>query len=160
MKYDRDDLIAGINQAVRVSGNTNILLVNAIAQHVGLSGIEFECCSVLQDEGPMTSGALARRCGITSGGLTGLVDRLEKGGYAHRQADPADRRRVVVSAVPNKDAERKIIELYQPLQQALDEALDACSDEVLYQLLRFHNKMNEVMLAMTKELAHDGEKIK
>ena len=44
----------------------------------------------------MTAGELADESGLTPGAITTVLDRMERGGYANRVADPADRRRVVV----------------------------------------------------------------
>src|SRR6266567_5396061 len=116
---ERQTLLQELETAVRLGGNLNVLLVNAIASHVGLSATEFECCSALQDDGPMTAGELAKRCGITTGGMTGLIDRLVNTGCVQRKTDPTDRRRVIVSYNPDKfkEATQKVIKLYAPLQR-------------------------------------------
>lgn len=44
-------------------------------------------------EHPMTMGDVARLVNVTTGGLTSLVERLEKGDLVRREADPTDRRR-------------------------------------------------------------------
>lgn len=54
------------------------------------------CMCLLRLHGPATPGWLAEMTGLTTGAVTGVVDRLERAGYAHREADPEDRRRVIV----------------------------------------------------------------
>lgn len=73
--------------------------VNAVADHLGMGTTDFSCLTVLLLEGPLTAGALAERSGLTTGAVTGLVDRLERGGWVRRLADPGDRRRVIVEPV-------------------------------------------------------------
>ena len=52
---------------------------------------------LLQLHGPATPGWLAEMTGLSTGAVTGLVDRLERAGYVTRAQDPQDRRRVIVS---------------------------------------------------------------
>jgi DNA-binding MarR family transcriptional regulator len=80
-----------------------VLLQDAIARSVGLNGVDVQVVGVLMTEGPTTPGALAARTGLSAGGaITALIDRLERAGYVTRRRDEADRRRVLVEAVPEK----------------------------------------------------------
>lgn len=142
-KY-RAEIVKEINKQVRDNGNANVLMVHAIAQRVGLSASEFECCSLISDEGPFTAGELARRCHITTGGMTGMLDRLERAGFVKRSVDPKDRRRVVVSAVAHEEAINKVRAMYQPLQVAFDNLLAEYSDEQLEFLLDFFVRCNQM----------------
>jgi hypothetical protein len=56
---------------------------------------------VLLAEGPQSAGSLGAALGLTSGAVTGLVDRLVAHQMATRSADPADRRRSIISADPS-----------------------------------------------------------
>ncbi|HEY3340224.1 MAG TPA: MarR family transcriptional regulator [Propionicimonas sp.] len=67
------------------------------AASLGLGVTDSKALSILLREGPQTAGALMTRLNLTSGAVTGLVDRLDRKGLAHRHTDPADRRRVIVS---------------------------------------------------------------
>ncbi len=68
------------------------------AASLGLGVTDMKALSILLREGRQTAGALMDRLSLTSGAVTGLVDRLLRKGFAHRQVDPADRRRVIISA--------------------------------------------------------------
>lgn len=138
----RQDMVAELDRAVQDNGNTNVLMVHAIAQHVGLSATEFECCSLIQDYGPFTAGELARRCHITTGGMTGMIDRLERRGFVQRESDPNDRRRVLVRAIENQEARQKVRALYGPLQRSFNELVDSYSDEELATIVDFMRKTN------------------
>ena len=46
----------------------------------------------------MTAGDISKRSGVTTGAVTGLIDRLEKGGFVRRKASESDRRKVFVVA--------------------------------------------------------------
>ncbi len=66
------------------------------ADEVGLSGTDYQATNLLALDGPLSSGELAARLGLTTGATTRLIDRLERAGYLRRVHDPADRRRVMV----------------------------------------------------------------
>ena len=73
-----------------------VLFHLAAADEVGLTGTDYQASNVLQLDGPMPSGELAHRLGLSSGATTRLIDRMVAAGYARRVADPGDRRRVLV----------------------------------------------------------------
>ena len=79
-----------------------VLFHEAVGRRLGLSAVEHKALGLVQRGGPLTAGALARQTGLTSGAVTGLVDRLERAGYVRRVPDQADRRRVLVAAVPER----------------------------------------------------------
>lgn len=143
--FDRKSIRDKIGLLGRDNGNLNVLLVHAIAQHVGLSATEFECCSLIQDEGPFTAGELARRCRITTGGMTGIIDHLVKAGFAERKVDPRDRRKVLVYGVNNnKEAVAKVTSLYAPLVVGFEALLDTFDDKELLAILRFFDGSNKI----------------
>ena len=80
----------------RRGGSIGTLHNRAAADLVGMNQTDWDCLDVLDWTGPITAGELAKRVGLTSGAITGVLDRLEKSGLARRVADPGDRRRVIV----------------------------------------------------------------
>ncbi len=72
----------------------SVLVSSAVAERVGLSSSDLECLDfiVMGNSGAVTPGDLATATGLTSGAITGVVDRLERGGFVRREADAADRR--------------------------------------------------------------------
>ncbi|WP_406345117.1 MarR family winged helix-turn-helix transcriptional regulator [Streptomyces sp. NBC_00648] len=77
-----------------------VLHGQAAADVLGQNPTDLYALNVLELAGPLTTGALAERIGLTQSATTRLVDRLEKAGRLRRAPDPADRRRVVVESVP------------------------------------------------------------
>ncbi|NUS05091.1 MAG: MarR family transcriptional regulator [Nonomuraea sp.] len=71
----------------------------AAAEAAGLNATDYYALNLLDLSGPLTSGELAVRTGLTTGATTRLIDRLEKGGFVRRAPDPGDRRKVIVEAV-------------------------------------------------------------
>lgn len=125
----REGLLWRLQAAIREANAQGVLISQAIAGRVGLNPSDLECLDLMQLQGPRTAGELAKATGLTSGAITGLIDRLERAGYVARESDPSDRRRVVVRVRPERLTELNA--LYSPLQAA-SEALNArYSDEEL-----------------------------
>lgn len=77
-----------------------ILTNQQIADQVGLNVTDQQTLNLLELDGPTTPGQLARRTGLTTGGVTVVLDRLEAAGYVARRPNPEDRRSVIVRVVP------------------------------------------------------------
>jgi DNA-binding MarR family transcriptional regulator len=109
-------------------------LSQAVAERIGLSQTELLAMDLISRGEHVTAGHLARELNLTTGAITGLVDRLEKAGYARRHADPDDRRKVLVTATAR---EKRIRELYGPLGSSLRAAISGYSDAELDTLTDF-----------------------
>src|ERR1051325_9758992 len=66
-------------------------------EHVGVKPTDFGALCLLLLHGPAPAGRLPELTGLTTGAVTGVVDRLEDGGFVRREVDPADRRKVIVA---------------------------------------------------------------
>jgi DNA-binding MarR family transcriptional regulator len=95
----RADLIRRLTEAVRRQVAWTVLHNQAIAERLGMSATDLHAINLLDIEGPITAGRLAELMGLTTGAVTGVLDRLERAGMVRREADPADRRRVVARLV-------------------------------------------------------------
>jgi DNA-binding MarR family transcriptional regulator len=80
----------------RRSGSLGTLQNRAAADLAGVNETDWVCLDVLDWTGPITAGELARHVGITSGAMTGAIDRLEGLGLVRRRADRSDRRKVII----------------------------------------------------------------
>jgi MarR family protein len=76
-----------------------VLFHQSAAHAVGLGATDYQALNLLELRGPQTPGALSATLGLTTGATTRLVDRLVAAGHVERSADPADRRKVTVSAL-------------------------------------------------------------
>jgi DNA-binding MarR family transcriptional regulator len=86
--------------AFRTSGNLDRAFDNLAAQRLGVSLTDLDCLNVIERAGSVTAGRLAADAGLTTGAITGVIDRLERAGFARREPDPTDRRRVTVAVTP------------------------------------------------------------
>jgi len=82
--------------AMRRASAIGVLLSQAVAQRAGLNSVDLECLDLILAGGPATAGQIGKRTGLTSGAVTGLIDRLERAGFVRRIADAHDRRKVLV----------------------------------------------------------------
>jgi len=96
-RIDRDALLADLAAASAQLRYEGALHADALASSLGVSHADFACLTLLFLEGAATAGRISEVTGLSSGGVSGVIDRLERAGYARREADPADRRRVVVT---------------------------------------------------------------
>ena len=74
------------------------------SQRLGLGGTDVRFLTLLDLHGPLTPGRLAALTGLTTGSVTGVIDRLERGGFVSREPDGTDRRKVRVVPVPEAAA--------------------------------------------------------
>src|SRR5438309_10315862 len=90
-----------------LSGVT-LMLHSRLAEQLGLSATDHKCLELaMRAEGPLTAGRLAELSGLSTGAVTGVIDRLERAGYVSRARDPNDRRKVLVQV--NKVDENKFL---------------------------------------------------
>jgi DNA-binding MarR family transcriptional regulator len=103
-----------------------ILFHAAVADRMGVSVTDAKCRGILARFGAMTAGELATRLGLTTGAVTGVIDRLERAGLVRRAADPTDRRRVVVEPIVNRERDREIARLFEPMARRIRDLVAAC----------------------------------
>jgi DNA-binding MarR family transcriptional regulator len=89
--------VAAVELAVRDLIANAILFNHQVAQRVGLGASDAQFMHLLQLNGPLTPGRLAELSGLTTGTVTGVIDRLENAGFVRRERDASDRRKVIVT---------------------------------------------------------------
>lgn len=124
--------------------DTSILMHEAIARKAGLSGTDHKYLGLLMQKGEMTAGELATITGLTTGAVTGLIDRLEKKKLVKRQFVKDDRRKVII--VPNIPNAMKLLEpLFAALQEKTTTLLESFSDKEMQVLERYFLSAIEIM---------------
>src|SRR5262249_22194885 len=132
----RAELRAALGDAFRRSSGLSVMISQSIAERAGINSTDMEALDFVLMEGPLTAGRLAELTGLTTGAITGIVDRLERAGYVRREIDLRDRRRVIVHAIPEK-VEADFGHFYLPLIAIMDEIYQDFTDEELQTVLRF-----------------------
>ncbi len=125
----------------------------AAAEHVGLNIADFEAVRFLAEEGPVPAGRIAEAMGISSGAVTGLVDRLERAGWVERARHEIDRRQVVVQLAA---ARRALLDADAALRERLiGEALADLDNATVQESAALLDATTEQLLAGAAELARD-----
>ena len=108
VRKSKRPLVDELIREFRVNGNLDNALDALAAERLGISETDLHCMNIIENSGGLTAGQLAGQSGLTNGAITGVLDRLERAGYAQRVADPRDRRRVQVEVTTEfyKRAER------------------------------------------------------
>jgi DNA-binding MarR family transcriptional regulator len=123
---------------------TMIVGQQEFARRFGLSVTDLVCFAYVMEAGdtPVTAGDLAQRAHVTTGAVTGILNRLERGGFVTRQPDPADRRRVRVVAVP--DVVERVVAVYGPFYARLAELFARYSPDELALLTDWFGRAQEL----------------
>jgi DNA-binding MarR family transcriptional regulator len=115
----RNELVKRVGMDLgRELSTVSVFMHHAIAGKLGLNVTDTRCFELLSRyaKPPLTAGDLARATGLTTGAVTGILDRLEKAGLVERFRDPMDRRKVFVRPLP--EALQRVGRLYEGLATA------------------------------------------
>jgi DNA-binding MarR family transcriptional regulator len=139
----REEIIQAINEKFREMSTETIMFHQVVADILGLHITDHKCLDFIYRFGAMPAGRLAELTGLTTGAITGIIDRLEEAGYVRRTNDPKDRRRTIVEPTRNKKLEKKIELLFIPLRDRMHKLLSSYSDSELAFLLDATTEMLE-----------------
>jgi len=131
-----------------------VLFHAAIADRLGVGATDVKCYSILRQVGAITAGELAERTSLTTGAITGVIDRLERAELVRRARDPHDRRRIVLELVHDPERERAIGALYEPLGRGITALVAQFSPAERATILDFLLKASAVLEAETTRLRH------
>ncbi len=121
--------------------------MDAIAAAQGVHPTDLIAASYLHDVGPATAGRLAEITGLTTGAMTACIDRLEREGFAKREADPNDRRKVMIKPGKLPKLSKELLAFRARAMSKAEDAFSKCTDAEI-------GRMTECM----KELAAIFEK--
>jgi DNA-binding MarR family transcriptional regulator len=136
-----DDVLTEIR---RMSIET-MLLSAVVAERIGINATDLSWLALIEPEGEMTAGELAELSGLTTGAVTGLVDRLEKAGFVERRRAPDDRRKVFVS--PKADAKDRVEPHFARATEQVRELWRGYSDAELLLLKDFFMRTQKILQA-------------
>jgi DNA-binding MarR family transcriptional regulator len=148
----KKELIEELNQSFQRAGTLNVIHTNAVANKVGLSATEFEAMDIIKNNQPITAGHLAKYCGVTTGAITGIVDRLERAGFVRRVNCPSDRRKVFLEPIVDREVSKRIFELYRPMSEAFEKCIADLTKEEVEFLIKAQTKLSAVTEKVITEL--------
>ena len=142
-RKQKKELIGELVSEFRTSGNQDSAFDNLAAERLAVNRTDLHCLNIIENSGGLTAGELAAEAGLTTGAVTGVIDRLERAGYARRVPDPADRRRVKVEVTPafNRRADR----IWAPMKEDWESTLAGrFTAEELERVIEFLRATNEI----------------
>jgi DNA-binding MarR family transcriptional regulator len=154
----RSELVAALGMAGRELSAHTVMFHTAVAERLRLGLTDHKAFDFILRHGPVTAGQLAEITGLTTGAVTGVIDRLEKTGYVERVRDAADRRKVLVHPALTPARERQCCQLFDSLGKSVDKVSAHYSDRELSVILDFMRRSVEMMHAETMKLTGEEEK--
>ncbi len=147
---NRAALTDAVLLAFREASGIGVLHSQAMAERLGVSSTDLECLDIIAMRGSITAGDLARASGLSTGAITGLVDRLERAGLAKREAAADDRRKVMLRITPR--LEREGAALAAPMHAAMSALLEDYDEAALALMLNVLERANAAALEAIKAL--------
>lgn len=144
MPMSRDKIIITLSEELRIHSTATILFHESIAAKLGLNLTDHKCLDIITKHHPITAGQLSKLTGLTTGAITGVLDRLEKEEYINRLKDPQDKRRVIIHINPEK-VEKNILPLFQSFGEELYQVLSRYDEKELQSILDFIRQSNSLL---------------
>src|SRR5438046_3103546 len=147
----RRRLTAAIKQSLRALRVQLALLKLRVGAQLDLKDVDLDCLDLIASHGPLSPTALARRAGLHPATITGILDRLERGGWVSRERDPSDRRGVRVRA--RYERNRELMQLYAGMNTSMDQLCDTYTETELELLADFLRRVASAGSQATEALA-------
>lgn len=145
-----EDIIRQFRETSRQYSDASIFMHEAIARKVGLSSADHKYLGLILQYDSITAGEISKLTGLTTGAVTGLIDRLEKKELLKRQFTQEDRRKVLI--IPNMKNSMKLLgPVFEELQQRTTQLISTFSEEEIKTIERYFRGATIIM----KETAND-----
>jgi DNA-binding MarR family transcriptional regulator len=147
----RAELLAQLETAGRAQSAATVMFHTAVAARQGLSATEEKTLDLLERHGPLTAGELARHSGLAPASVTGLINRLERKGFARRVRNPNDRRSVLVE-IDRDRVFASVAPLFADWARSLQEMYAGYTDQQLELILHFLTEASRRQQQATSKL--------
>jgi len=137
---DRNELQESLVPEIRRFIAGTILFNQKVADRFGLHLTDMQCLNILDLLGPATPGTLSEWTGLSTGGVTVMLDRMEKAGFIRREPNPADRRSILIEI--NARKLKKVGPVYAEINAQLDAYLAQMSRADLKCVVDFFSGLN------------------
>ncbi len=150
-KKQADSIIQQFRTASRQYSDASIFMHEAIARKAGLTGSDHKYLGLILQHKELTAGDLSKLTGLTTGAVTGLIDRLEKKKLLKRQFTKEDRRKVII--VPNEENSMKLLQpLFLELQQKTSALIRSFSVTEIQAIERYFIEATTIMKETTDNI--------
>ena len=126
------------------------------ARRLGMTAAERKCAGIIAELGNATPKQLAKATGLSTGAITGIVDRLERAGYAKREPNPEDRRSVIVRPHNKEKLSRESLPIFAALTEAMNRLNARYSHEQRNLILLHLEETIAVLRKQTERLQKRG----
>ena len=147
---DRRHRVLQLKRALREVNNQISLLSHRVSARAAVKDVDLDTLDYLSQHGALTATALARGIGLHPATMTGVLDRLEKGGWILRSPMPDDRRATLVGIDPKRNAD--LVALYAGMDSAMDGVLASFTDDQLETITEFLRLTADAGRSSTDEL--------
>jgi DNA-binding MarR family transcriptional regulator len=154
MSDDREALIKALVEEMPGYVSAAVRFQIAVADQLDMPLADVHAVGALVEFGPVGVRRLADLMGMTTGAVTRMVDRLERGGFVRREPDPSDRRRVVLRVVPERVG--VISRYYRAIGERWQRQIEGYSDAQLGFLVEFLRRGREYTQVETAQLRAEG----
>ncbi|GAB3316197.1 MarR family transcriptional regulator [Larkinella ripae] len=146
-----NEVLERIRKLSQQHAYSSIQMHEAVARKAGLSGTDHKYLGFLIQKGPMTAGELSGLTGLTTGAVTGLIDRLEKKKLVKRRFAEEDRRKVFIEPM-TATIMALLAPLYQEFRRQSEELIASFSNEESTVIETYFLKSIDIMKATTQQL--------
>lgn len=151
-----EEKIKSISELGKEFSDATVFMHEAIANKAGLSSADHKYLGLIIQNGEMTAGELSKLSGLTTGAVTGLVDRLAKRKLVKRKFDKSDRRRIMI--IPNHENAQKLLgNVFSPLQDRVIDHFSHLSDEEMQIIEKYLRSTIEIMNDITNNIRNNNE---
>ncbi|HLF79694.1 MAG TPA: MarR family transcriptional regulator [Dehalococcoidia bacterium] len=153
---NREELIGCLEEEMRAQSAWTLFCHDTIAARLGLNPTDRKCLDIIirgeKVNEPVTPGQLARETHLTTGAVTGILDRLEQAGFVQRLHDPEDRRRVII--VPDMlKIHADVMPMFEQLSRRFQDLCTTYTDEELRLLIGFSQQAQLLLRDATEALS-------
>ena len=150
----RRRLITTIKESLRAMSTQLSLLNHQVGARVELKDVDLNCLDLLARHGPLSPTALAKRAGLHPATMTGILDRLQRGGWVVRDRDPGASDRRAVRVRPLRERGADLYRLYSGMNASLDEICAGYDDTELELLASFLRRTTDAGQSAAADLAN------
>lgn len=126
-------------------------LNHRVGSEASLRDADLDTFDLVARHGPLSPSALAKLAGLHPATMTGVLDRLESGGWIARSRDADDRRAIAISAIPTRSAD--MLRLFGGMNRAMDEVCAGYDDAQLATIRDFLERAARAGQESAAELA-------
>lgn len=145
-------------QTMRMMSTQAIMLHQAVADSLGLNITDYKCMDLIARFGPMTAGKLSEYSGLTTGAITGVIDRLERTGYARRTDNPRDRRSVIIKLTWDEKNKKEYLATFLPLEEKMDKLASRFTNREVSLFIEIMQNTTKILREETSRLSAANKK--